>query len=401
MAVRHILFVEPRGDTLQRLLPPLGSHDSNWRIVRVATAEAALDLLSQRQFALLFAHFAEQDDACDGFLHQAQRCSPATIRYALAANAPGRSEAPALDSAYQRFATDTPVSEIATAIGRGIRVWLQLREHPALTRLLADLRRIPTPPRLYFEIREALQAPESDARSVADMVSRDPALTARILKVANSGFYALPRTISETREAIALLGTDIVSSLVLAAHIFSSLPVPGVDLDGLWQHGLRVSALSRRIAADQGGSRQDINAAGVAGLLHDLGQLILLANGTDVYHAMLRNAAGDETALLEMERHHFGAGHPELGAFVLSLWSLPDAIVDAVAHHHDFSRCCEQPASPIAKAVYWAEFLLSGRHAHSREAGDRTDAESAANCAGIQLAHWREACEELLKTGSW
>ena len=397
MSARHILFVETEGDSLQTLMRGLaGSHD-DWHIVRIAEADAALEMLSQRVFCVVMASFGEKHGDCEHFLQEVQSRAPAVIRFALLPDAAEADGFTGLESAFQCFPAHCPSTEMAVAISRGIDVWLQCRENARLTNLLSNLRNIPTPPRLYFEIREELNSPNGDARSVAAIISRDPSVSAKILKVANSGFYAVPRSVTDIRDAITFLGADTVVTLVLASHVFTRMPVPGVNLDALWKHSLTVSAMAQQIAAQEGGDRLTVNTAGVAGLLHDIGELILLTNVPDIYYPMIRRFAGEESALLAMELEHFGVTHAQLGSYVLSLWSLPDAVIDAVALHHDSTQHAGDTASLTNKAVFAAERFLQEESCGDHEGGfPDKELESCLGSTREKIQHWRESCVQLL-----
>jgi putative nucleotidyltransferase with HDIG domain len=395
MSARHILFVETEGTALQTLMRSLtGTHD-DWQIVRVAETDAALDILSQRVFSVLIASLGNEHAQCDTFLRQIQTRAPAVIRFALLPESREGDAPPILESACQCFPVECASTELTAAIRRGIRVWQRCRENTGLTNLLSDLHTLPTPPRLYFEIRDELDSATSDARSVAQILARDPALTAKLLKIANSGFYALPRTVTDIRDAVTFLGTDMVTSLVLATHVFDRMPAPGVNLDAVWKHSLTASALARHVAAQEGGDRLTITTAGIAGLLHDIGQLVLLANAPDVYYPMLRRAGGDENALLDMELDQFGASHAELGSHLLALWSLPEAVVEAVALHHDCSRYATQTVALTSKAVYVAEWFLQESALHD-ESGRSGDLEGCLDSPRGKIRDWREACAQLM-----
>lgn len=400
MSARHILFVETEGDSLQTLMRSLADRHDDWHVVRVAEADAALELLSQRVFCVVMVNFGTKQGDCENFLRAVRSLAPAAIRFAQLPDTAGADGSIELESACQCFPAHCPPTEIAVAISRGIEVWLQCRDNARLTKLLADLDNIPTPPQLYFDIREELNSSNSDARSIAAIISTDPSISAKILKVANSGFYAVPRSVTEMRDAITFLGVDTVVTLVLAAHVFKRLPVPGVNLDALWQHSLTVSAMAQQIVIQEGGDRLSVNTAGVAGLLHDIGELILLANVPDIYYPMIRRFAGDEDARLALELEHFGVTHAQLGSYVLSLWSLPDAVVEAVALHHDVSRHAGDTASLTNKAVFAAERFLQEESSDCQET-EFHDRELE-NCLGStqeKIRHWREACvQRLAKT---
>jgi HD-like signal output (HDOD) protein len=396
MSTRHILFVETEGTALQTLARTLsGTHD-DWQIVRVAEPDAALELLSQRVFSVLIGSFGNEHAECDTFLRQVQVRTPAVIRFALSPEPIEDAAAPMLESACQCFPASCAATELLIALRRGIRVWQRCRDNTALTNLLSELRTLPTPPRLYFEIRDELDSATSDARSVAQILARDPALTAKLLKIANSGFYALPRGVTDIRDAVTFLGTDVVTSLVLATHVFDRMPAPGVNLDALWKHSLTASALARHVAAQEGGDRLTITTAGVAGLLHDIGQLVLLANAPDIYYPMLRCAGGDENTLLGMELDQFGTTHAELGSHVLSLWSLPEAVVEAVALHHDCTRYATETVAVTNKAVFVAEWFLQESALHDQSGARSTELEGCLDSPRGKIRDWREACAQLI-----
>ena len=397
MSTHHIAFLETEGEVLQRHIPGLRKVCPDWQIVLVADPDAALELLSQRPFCLVFASFGANVSDCENFLGEVQKRVPAVMRLAMVAEPHQDCLSPPVDFAHQCYAVQCTQADLRVAMQRAIAVWIRSRNSLELQGLLSRLRTVPTPPALYFKIRQELDAPDGDARSVARIVARDPALVARILKVVNSGFYAVPRSVIEIHEAITFLGADTVTSLVLATQVFHWMPLVGINMDGMWKHSLTVAALARQIAAEEGGDQLTVNAAGVAGLLHDLGELILLANLPDRYQSMIRRAAGDETALLGMEREQFGVGHPELGACVLTLWSLPDIVVDAVGMHHERSPDSQRQPALASKAVFAAEWLLQ-EFTFGAERGQGDDTQNMTlNFLPTQIERWQDSCAQLLE----
>lgn len=396
MSARHILFVETEGNALQTLMRSLSGSRDDWQIVCITQPEAALEMLSQRVFSILIANFGARHMDGDAFLRRVQTQAPAVVRFAMLPKTAAGTEAPEMESACQCLPADCSAGELVTTIRRGMRVWQRCQGNALLTGLLSNLRALPTPPRLYFEIRDELDSANSDARSVAGILARDPALTAKLLKVANSGFYALPRSVTDIRDAVTFLGTDMVTSLVLAAHVFDRMPAPGVNLDALWKHSLAASALARHVAAQEGGDRVTVTSAGVAGLLHDIGELVLLGNLPDVYYPMLRQASGDENMLLDMEQSQFGVTHAELGAHVLALWSLPDAVVEAVALHHDCSRYARETVALTNKAVFLAEWFLHESSVHDEAGPGSEQLERCLDSQRGKLRDWRKTCAQLM-----
>ena len=160
-------------------------------------------------------------------------------------------------------------------------------------------------------------------------------------------------------------------------------------LDVLWKHSARVSSLARQIAAMQGASRNQQSACAVAGILHDIGLIVLLENNSSTYQQLWKECSSDEEKLAEIERATYGLDHGELGALVLKLWTLPEEIVQAIniSHHWD-----EPVDAPVAHAVMTAEWLIDTSRS-SAAADEPLPAFLAGSLSG-QLADWIEIRDE-------
>lgn len=387
-----VLFVETQGQILQNL--PLDGHQSRhrWQSIRVNDTAAALDIISRRNISVVVFNLGPDLEQYKDFFAQVHAQAATVIQCVLMVENNQHQIADSLDHVHQSIAANCKPAEIVNVINRGLSVWQRTRNNPQLAKLLANLNQLPTPPTLYFDLRDELESTSFTAKSITEIISRDQALSARLLKVVNSGFYAVPRTVMDLNRAVTLLGNDIVLGLVLMAHLFDSLPLPGLNLDELWKHNLTVSALARHIAAEQGGDRDIINASGVAGLLHDLGGLVLLSNLTSEYHGVIRRAGGDENQLWRLEQEQFAAAHPEIGALVLELWNMPDLVVEAVALHHQPPG---QAGSLPARALSMAEWLVNEYAIRGGVYAESPD-DNLQNDAIEQVQGWWEACGRLV-----
>ncbi len=199
--------------------------------------------------------------------------------------------------------------------------------------------------------------PRASARSIAEVVEQDPGLLARVLGLANSAYFGLARAVSETSLAIGLIGTETVRTLAITGA--TGLLDGRCGLPGVRDHAIAVAA-GARVLAPRVGVKP--SAAFTAGLLHDIGELLLWQESGDEYRTV-RDAAVDAAHQLRVEHDLYDTDHAMLAAEHLFVWRLPEAIVDAVGDHHD-----PRPgADPLTLVVAAADELadLDGEHAPS------------------------------------
>jgi HD-like signal output (HDOD) protein len=198
----------------------------------------------------------------------------------------------------------------------------------ALRELLADDRLralagsvdgLPSLPHIYGDLTDALESPNCGATEISAVVCRDPALAAKILQLVNSSFFGLPRQVTSLPEAVSYLGVTTLRSLVLSTEAMSlfrpAARAAGLDVDGLAARAVATATEAARLA-----DREYRGDAFTAGLLSDLGLLLLAAKAPD---------------LLRRDEAELGFTHGGLGAYLLGLWGLAPGIVEAVAFHHD------------------------------------------------------------------
>jgi HD-like signal output (HDOD) protein len=208
--------------------------------------------------------------------------------------------------------------------------------NPAVREWVASIKSLPTLPASYVALLAELRSPTCSAARIADFVSRDPAMTARILQLVNSAFFGVRGSISDPVHAVQLLGVDTIGALVLGARIFTKCDgahVKRLDPIRLWDHSVAVSRSAQALARHLGGDRQLQADAFTAGLLHASGILVLACAHGERYLDVVSRAASERRPLHEIERESLSSDHAEVGAYLLGLWGLPDAVVDAVRWH--------------------------------------------------------------------
>ena len=205
--------------------------------------------------------------------------------------------------------------------------------------------------------------------------------TAKMLQVVNSAFFALHREISDPNDAVMFLGAERTKSLIMLAKIFSQFDntkCAGFAPDKLWGHSMNVGELARRIARSQGLDAKLCEMAFTAGLLHDVGKLLLAANLPGSYSQVLTDGKRKQISPSEAERAAYGTTHAEIGACLLGIWGLPLNILEAIAWHHAPRHGIHQRFS-LLTAVHAANVLLYEMQ--------KSPAETGAPPAGFDLEY--------------
>jgi putative nucleotidyltransferase with HDIG domain len=228
-----------------------------------------------------------------------------------------------------------------------------------LLTLAARIRVFPPLPSLYFRVLNELESPNFSPQTVSEILAKDLAMTTRLLQMINSGFYSLPGRITDLTEAVSLLGQEAVKSLVIAIQVFleyEHLKPLYFSISQLWQHSTAVAHGARLITQMETGDRDRAEEAYTAGLLHDIGKLVLANNFEAEYNKVQTAACDSGQPLWEVEAEEFGVSHAELGAFILGRWGMPVALLEAAALHHQPDRCSSRDFSAVT-AVHIANAL--------------------------------------------
>ena len=221
-------------------------------------------------------------------------------------------------------------------------------------------------------------------------------MSAKLLQVANSAFFALSYTVTDPCEAVMVLGIERTRAIILLAGVFSQFDkvrCAGFSPDQIWRHSLEVGAFARIIALTQTGNPKMAEAAFTAGLLHDIGKLILASNAPEMYNTVQQLQRNKKLSPSQAEKEIIGTTHGELGACLLGTWALPMPILDAVAWHHSPSLAGDDEFS-LLTAVHVANVLFHENAHTDTEAIPYWIDEAYLLKIGLYTRRnvWREAC---------
>ncbi|MBI3128927.1 MAG: HDOD domain-containing protein [Candidatus Tectomicrobia bacterium] len=204
-----------------------------------------------------------------------------------------------------------------------------------LRQLLGPDDSVPSLPTVFHQLDVAVNNPRSSMRQVAEIISADQALSARLLKLVNSAFFGFPSRIETITHAVTIVGMQQLRDLALATSIvqmFKGIPIALLNPKSFWMHSIASGTAARILASYH--QEPNVERFFVAGLLHDIGHLVLYRHQADLAKETLLRSIEAGRVLYQVEREMMGTDHAEVGGELLSFWKLPPSLAEAVRFHH-------------------------------------------------------------------
>jgi putative nucleotidyltransferase with HDIG domain len=212
--------------------------------------------------------------------------------------------------------------------------------------LVKDIGGLITLPDVYLHINRLVDDPNSSSADIARAISQDPSFTVRLLRVANSALYGFPSTVDTVAKAVTIIGTSQIRNLALSmsvARSFAGLPNELVSMDNFWRHSLLCALAARHLAREA--RRCDPDALFTAGLLHDIGELVIFNRMTEQAREALERVldSQDELPIFEAEHEVMGFDHADVGGELARQWKLPSLLEECIAYHHAIGKAQKHP----------------------------------------------------------
>lgn len=213
-------------------------------------------------------------------------------------------------------------------------------------------------PDIFYQITDSLDNPRSSAAYVAEVISKDVALSAKLLKIVNTPFYGFPSKIDTLSRAVTIVGTNQLTNLALGVSVisaFSDIPDEYFTLEEFWLHSVTCGTVARLLASKAG--VQGDERFFVAGLLHDIGRLVMMKNHPQESTEVFRQAKVGRRALHDVEKNLWGCTHADIGGRMLKAWKLPQFLQVLAQHHHTPDAA---PMSKETAIIHLADFITHG-----------------------------------------
>ena len=358
-----ILFVDDEANVLSGLRRMLRSQRKVWSMQFANGGAEALELLEQEPFDVIVSDMRMPGIDGAELLTRVAEKHPNTVRLVLSGQSEHEKIFRAIGPAHQFMSKPCDPELLIATIGQACGLQSQLQDD-ALQGVISQIACLPSLPAIYKELVTELESNEASIDRIGEMIGSDIGMTAKVLQLVNSSFFGLPQHVTCPTHAVSMLGLNIIRPLVLTANTFSQFDDPevtGFSLERSILHCLAVATSAQAISETVEKQGHLVDDSFIAGMLHDIGKLILAANLADQFADAISLASEKEVALWRAEFEVFGTTHAEVGAHLLALWGLPNPIVEAVAFHHRPADSFAGEFSPLT-AVHVANVTEEVNH---------------------------------------
>jgi len=389
--MKKILFVEDDPMLLELYGLLLVREREHWQTTLAANGEAALNFLRQTEFDVVVSDMQMPGMNGIELLAEVRNLHPQTSRIIISGFADQAQAAESLNCTHLFLPKPFDPKLLRSTLARIISLDAYLRDDK-LRGLVGKMRALPSFPAVYLEIMKEIESPTSSIQGIAEILSKDPAITAKVLQVTNSVAFGMTERIHDISEAVQQLGMTTVRSLALSAQVYGQF-APGrlksFSTEALWSHLMKCGGLARAILRREHADLAETEDAFTAGMLHDIGKLMLADSLPDEFAQALKLAETEKIPISAAELEVFGATDAGLAAYLLGLWGLPTGIVEAVAFHGSPEKSGLKKCSALT-AVHVADALCNETATTNLDMAYLADIGVADH-----LESWRETASEL------
>jgi HD-like signal output (HDOD) protein len=216
---------------------------------------------------------------------------------------------------------------------------------------ILSVKDLPTLPRVLDEVTRLIDDPDSSMEDIAKVISLDQVLSAKVLRMANSPIYGLAGSITSVQHALVLLGCNVIRGIIISTSVFDTMINKMV---GLWEHSLGCAMACHEIA--KVARLKDPEEYSVAGLLHDLGKVVVAVQIPEAKDEIDKTVAEEDASYYDSEQRVLGIGHDRINSWLADHWNLPVVLKEGMSHHHTPSRAEYYPT--MASVVHLGDFMV-------------------------------------------
>ena len=386
---KNIIFVDNENKVLKSLKRVFNPMKKKWKVYLFNSTQEALDKVGEEKIDVIFSDFQMSGMSGLELLQRVKDHSPSTLRIALSGNANAETNQQSVSIVHQYLQKPCELETIREVISRATRLQ-ELLENDNLSKILSQVDTLPSLPTIYNQIKKQIDLPETSAHDIGNIVSKDIAMSAKMLQLVNSSFFGLRYKITNPIDAVLMLGLHTVKSLVLSIKIFKKLSA-GVDekiANALWNHSLSVASNNKRIAEYEGIEKKLQYDYFSAGMFLDLGKLFFLSHFPKEYKIVLELVKEKSMSQFQAEKEIFGSTNHHVGAYLMSIWGLPGSLIFPCAFNQQYEEHFEGKYNAIM-SLYFANLFADNDIKIENEFAklNSPDFES-------KIKEWQDVCSE-------
>jgi len=348
-----ILFVDSEINVLNGIKRILHKNRNIWEMFFAVSVKEANQKMKKHSIDVVVAEFKITAEDGEPFLMKVKSDLPLAIRIVYSDEISKDKLYDALFYAHYFLQKPFKPKELKERIESGIKIKSGITDNIALQKIVSSVTKLPSLPKIFFEINEVIKKDDFSLKQVSDLIEKDVAMSARVIQIVNSGFFGINKEITSIFEALKLIGIETVRSLVLTVNVFEVFRGNRLlekYLSQIMNHSFLVAHGAKKYIEHFTDETNLSEFAFIAGLFHDIGKLIFFSS-EELRKKLLENFQLIKSNRLEEETEIFGVTHPELGAYLLSLWGMGNDIVEAVAYSHNPDKI-DSKKNPLVLAVY-------------------------------------------------
>ncbi len=355
---KTILFVDDEPNILSGLKRMFRPMRKTMKFRFAQSVPEALEVMAAEQIDVVVSDMRMPGMDGAALLTTVKNQYPHAIRIMLTGQADDESIMRTIGVTHQLLTKPTDPDVFKQVISRASALQ-DLMTDEKLKQLVSGIDSLPSLPETYARLQQTMQNPDCSLADVAKIIEQDLAMSAKILQLVNSAFFGLYKHINSPTRAVNLLGMDTIKALVLGVGVFSEIksgPSKIFSISALWSHSMATAAFAKKIAGEVSEDQEMIDHCFIAGLLHDVGKLLLFSRLPEQYEQAVVMAGETDCTLDEAELRIFGTGHGEIGGYLIGLWGLPGPVVEAITFHHRIDTYPELSLCP-ALIVHVADYI--------------------------------------------
>ncbi len=395
-----VLFVDDEPRVLDGLRRMLRGMRNEWKMTFVTSGEQALEELATNHYDIVVSDMRMPGMDGATLLTEVWKRYPEVSRVVLSGQADREMILRSIEATHQYLSKPCEPERLIATISQCL-AHSRLLVSESIRKVISQIGVLQTMPEVYEQLRRELQRDGGSMHAIGDLVQRDVGLTAYILRVANSGYFAAGRPVTSPERAVGLLGVETVKSMVLTLGVYREIEkasVPKHRLLAVMQHSTEVATLARGFARREGAAVGDQQDAFTAGLLHDIGVLLLEIYFPSVTSGIWEGVRSGKTRSAA-ERDLLGVTHGEVGAYLLGSWGMPSDIVEATAFHHEPSAAASASKN-VLLFVHVADSLVGPELANS-QVESTLDIEYITRLElGDRIPEWKMTAKAFLEEGN-